>query len=118
MVARSTLDRWIRTWRERGFDGLVPPTRKVTSRTPTEVLELAAALKREKPERTGAQIVRILQATTGWSPSSRTLRYFEGLELRQRPDGRPPALFGRFEADRPNEIWTGDALHGPKIAGR
>jgi len=21
-----------------------------------------------------------------------------------------PAVFGRFEADRPNEIWTGDAL--------
>ena len=27
-------------------------------------------------------------------------------------------VFGRFEADRVNELWTGDALHGPKIAGR
>jgi putative transposase len=27
-------------------------------------------------------------------------------------------VFGRFEAARPNEIWTGDALHGPAIAGR
>ncbi|MEU5431685.1 DDE-type integrase/transposase/recombinase [Streptomyces olivoreticuli] len=28
------------------------------------------------------------------------------------------AVFGRFEAGRPNEIWTGDALHGPRIDGR
>jgi putative transposase len=27
-------------------------------------------------------------------------------------------VFGRFEAARPNEIWTGDALHGPQVAGR
>jgi putative transposase len=28
------------------------------------------------------------------------------------------AVFGRFEADRPNELWTGDALHGPTLGGR
>ena len=27
-------------------------------------------------------------------------------------------MFGRFEADRPNELWVGDALHGPVVAGR
>ena len=49
----------------------------------------------------------------------RTLqRHFERLELTTRPDGRPPAVFGRFEASRPNELWTGDALHGPQVAGR
>jgi putative transposase len=25
-------------------------------------------------------------------------------------------VFGRFEAERPNELWTGDALHGPALA--
>ena len=29
-----------------------------------------------------------------------------------------PAVFGRFEAGRPNDMWTGDALHGPRISGR
>ena len=33
------------------------------------------------------------------------------------PDGRPPAALGRF-ASRPNELWPGDALHGPAIAGQ
>jgi putative transposase len=38
--------------------------------------------------------------------------------LRTRPDGQPPVTFGRFEAEAPNVRWVGDALHGPKIAGR
>ena len=27
-------------------------------------------------------------------------------------------MFGRFEASRPNEIWTGDALHAIRVDGR
>ncbi len=118
-VSRQTLDRWIRTWRRGGFTALQPPARQVTPRTPQEVLDLAAALKRERPERTAAQVVRILRAHSGWSPSERTvLRHFERLELRTRPDGQPPTAFGRFEAADPNDRWVGDALHGPTIAGR
>jgi putative transposase len=118
-VSRQTLDRWIRTWRRGGFTALQPPARQVTPRTPQEVLDLAAALKRERPERTAAQVVRILRAHSGWSPSERTvLRHFERLELRTRPDGQPPTAFGRFEAADPNDRWVGDALHGPRIAGR
>jgi putative transposase len=97
----------------------LPPKRRVAARTPEQVLELAAALKRENPMRSATQIERILRSSTGWSPSPRTLqRHFERLELDRRPDGRPPQIFGRFEALRPNELWVGDALHGPKVAGR
>jgi transposase len=118
-VSRETVDRWIRAWRAGGFAALAPPARQVTPRTDAAVLELAAGLKREKPARTAAQVMRILRASCGWSPSVRTLqRHFERLELTTRPDGRPPQAFGRFEASRPNELWTGDALHGPHIAGR
>ena len=118
-VSRETIDRWIRAWRAGGFAALAPPARQVTPRTDAAVLELAAGLKREKPARTAAQVMRILRASCGWSPSVRTLqRHFERLELATRPDGNPPAVFGRFEAARPNELWTGDALHGPRIAGR
>jgi putative transposase len=119
MVSRASLDRWIRAWRSGGFDALAPPSRQVTPRTPAEVLELAAALKRENPSRTAAQVARVLRASTGWSPAERTLqRHFARLELGTRPDGSPPPVFGRFEAARCNEMWTGDALHGPVIGGR
>jgi putative transposase len=117
--ARATFDRWIRSWRDGGFDALLPSTRQVTLRTPEEVLDLVVALKREKPQRTTAQVVRILRQHLGWGPSYRTVhRHLARLDLLVRPDGQAREVFGRFEADRPNELWVGDALHGPKIAGR
>jgi putative transposase len=118
-VSRGTLDRWRRVYEAGGFDALVPSPRQCQPRTPDEVLALAEALKREKPGRTAAQVRRILQLTAGWAPSDRTLqRLFGRLELsvvpRQEEEQR---AFGRFECTRPNEMWTGDTLHGPVIAG-
>ena len=120
-VSRQTVDRWCRWWRRDGFAGLVPQPARVDPRTPAEVLDMAAGLKRENPVRTAAQVARILRTSTGWSPSDRTLqRHFERLELRAPAPSRPGTVevFGRFEADRPNELWVGDALHGPVVAGR
>jgi len=118
-ISRVSLDRWIRAWRAGGFDALVPSARRSEPRTPAATLELAAGLKREVPGRTAAQIGQILTAHTGSSPSARTLqRHFARLGLNIRPEGNPPRAFGRFEAAAPNERWTGDALHGPAVAGR
>ena len=118
-VSRATLDRWLRDWRRGGFDALVPTPPKVSPRTPADVLDLAVALKREVPERTAVQVAAILRAHSGWSPDERTLqRHFVRLELATRPGGLAPQAFGRFEADAPNQRWTGDALHGPTIRGR
>jgi putative transposase len=117
-VARNTIDRWCRWWRAGGFAALVPKPARVPPRTPVEVLDLAAAVKKENLARTATQVARILRAQSGWSPSERTLqRHFERLEL-HAPPPTPAQVFGRFEAGRPNEIWTGDALHGPQVAGR
>ena len=118
-VSYQSINRWKRDYLGGGFEALVPSPRQASARTPGEVLELAAALKRENPERTAAQVQRILRAT-GWAPSDRTLqRLFTRLELNQPPaDPGQQQVFGRFEASRPNELWTGDALHGPVIAGR
>src|SRR5689334_8425882 len=125
-VSRDTLDRWIRAWRRGGFDALVPAPRQSGPRLPVEVIEIAVALKRENPARTAAQVRRILRAQMGWAPGERTLqRHFAddpqivALLAAMRAGGPgSEAVFGRFEADRPNELWTGDALHGPTIGGR
>lgn len=117
-VSRQSLDRWIAAWRRGGFDALLPAPRQVSARTPAEVLDMAAALKRENAGRTAAQVVRILRTHLGWAPSESTVtRLFARLEL-SGPVGAPASVFGRFEAARPNERWTGDALHGPVVAGR
>jgi putative transposase len=118
-LTRWTLDRWIKEWRQDGFDALVPSPRQSQPRTPPEVMELAAALKKENPARTAAQVQRILRAQAGWAPDERTIqRMFTraGLTALVAPEAAP--VFGRFEAARPNEIWTGDALHAIRVAGR
>jgi putative transposase len=120
-VSYSTLTRWRRRYEEGGFDALVPSPRQPAARTPEEVLSVAEALKREKPGRTAAQVRRILQATSGWAPSDRTLqRLFERLELNAPAPGpeEEQRAFGRFECARPNETWIGDTLHGPVISGK
>jgi putative transposase len=118
-VSYQTINRWKRDYLAGGFEALVPSPRQASPRTPGEVLELAAALKRERPERTAAQVQRILRAQSGWAPCDRTLqRLFARLDL-GRPAGQDSQLvFGRFEAARANELWTGDALHGPQVGGR
>jgi putative transposase len=88
---------------------------------PVEVVEMAVALKRENPDRTGAQVRRILAAQMGWAPGERTLqRWFadDPQIAGQLAAGVSGPVFGRFEALRPNELWTGDALHGPHVGGR
>ena len=116
-ISRWTLDVWIRAWRHGGFDALVPNPRQSQPRTPPEVLELAAALKKENPARSAAQVQRILRAQAGWAPDERTLqRMFirTGLTALTTPEAAP--VLGRFDASRPNEIWTGDALQAIRLA--
>jgi putative transposase len=120
--SRESLDRWIRAWRTGGFVALQPTARSLEPRTDPAVLDLAAALKREVPARTAAQVAAVLRANAGPKssmPSARTLqRHFARLELHTRPNGMAPRSFGRFEAEASNDRWTGDALHGPAVGGR
>jgi putative transposase len=118
-VARGTLDRWVRDYRRGGFEALVPRPRVVAPRTPAETLELAFRLKRERPERTAAQVREIMLAAGGPAPGLRTLQtHLARAGLNLRADGRSPGkVYGRFEASVRNELWTGDGLHGPTLAG-
>jgi transposase len=118
-VSRNTLDRWIRAWRHGGFEALLPADRSTAQlRSPLELLELAASLKREAPMRTSAQITQILRAShpdQPQIPSPATIRrYFHRIGLHLGVEERPQ-VFGRFEAAAPNLLWTGDALHGPTV---
>lgn len=118
-VSRGTIDRWIRDYRNGGFEALAPDPRKGEPVTEQRLLDLAESLKREVPRRTAAQVAQIIRTAEGDGPSERTIqRHLARLGLNTRPDGSPPEAFGRFEADAPGELWTGDALHGPTIAGR
>ena len=95
--SRDSLDRWIRRYRAGGFDALTPSIRQPGTRIDTAVLELAVALEREIPERTAAQVARILRASGGYSPSESTLlRLFHVREL-MSPAAAGAPVFGRFD---------------------
>lgn len=118
-VARSTLDRWVRELRRGGFQALLPAARLSVPRTERSVLDLAEALKREAPARSAAQVARIMEADGVSPPSERTIqRLYARLGLSTSSDGSPPRAYGRFEASRPNELWMGDALHGPLVSSK
>ena len=118
-VSRGTLDRWIRAWRSGGFEALVPPSRAAQPRTAAELLELAEALRREAPRRTAAQIATIIAEQHGQGRTSeRTIQRHLARKGLHRGGSPPRIAYGRFEAEHPNDRWTGDALHGLAVAGR
>ncbi len=120
-VGVTTLRRWIRAYRHGGFEALVPSPRVVEPRSSPELLELAFAIKRERMDRTAAQVREVMLASAAGQPvpGLRTLQtHLARHGLNVRGDGRSSGkVYGRFQASVRNELWTGDGLHGPKLAG-
>jgi len=118
VYSRATLDRWLRAYREQGLDGLRPQPRAdigVARRHP-ELLEEAARLRQEIPARSAAQISAILQARHRVRVPERTIRqYLQRRGLQRAVLAGAAKVYGRFEADRPNELWIGDVLVGPFV---
>ena len=118
VYSRSTIDRWIRAWRCDGLNGLRPQTRDDAGRVRAhpELAELAATLRVEVPARSAAQIADIIWHRHRVRVSQRTIRD----QLRRRGLHRAalaaePKVFGRFEADHPNQRWITDVLVGPHV---
>jgi putative transposase len=118
VYSRGTLDRWVRAYREQGLDGLWPQPRAdigVVRRHP-ELLEEAARLRQEIPARSAAQISAILHARHRVRVAERTIRqYLQRRGLQRAVLAGAAKVYGRFEADRPNELWIGDVLVGPFV---
>jgi putative transposase len=118
IYSRTTIDRWLRAWRRDGLEGLRPRTRADagTVRSHPELAEVAARLRIEVPARSAAQIADILAQRYGVHVSERTVRG----QLRRRGLHRAalsaePKVFGRFEAEHPNQRWITDVLVGPWV---
>ena len=117
-VSATSLRRWLRSWREGGYEGLLPGVAAQPNRIAAEVLEAAVVLKKEALQRTAAQVARALAEAGRGQVSARTLqRHFARLGLKMGSDGSPPRALGRFGASQFGELWTGDALHGPVVGG-
>jgi len=117
--SRGTLDRWTAAYQALGLEGLRPQKRADAGavRRHPELLAEAAALRAERPARSAAHIADILRARYGIVVSQRTIRSHlrrKGLD-RASLGTQPARVFGRYEAERPNQRWIGDVLTGPLV---
>jgi transposase InsO family protein len=125
-VSVTTLARWERIYRERGFDGLKPHPRadRGDCRTiSSETLDRAETLKREQPLRSARSIIRILSLdATNPIPeiriAPRTLRRQlarRGATAARLLTEQRPKPYRRFERSHFGDLWQGDAMHGPYL---
>jgi transposase InsO family protein len=124
-VSARTLRRWLKAYREGGFEALKPKPRRDRSRPRAinpEVLAKAVALKEELPERSVRQIVDMLamDPETPVGPGelkvSTLARHLRLLGKTRRLLARPARAFRRFEQEGPNCLWQADVCHGPWLA--
>ncbi len=116
--SRGTIDRWVRAYRAHGLDGLRPVTRADagTVRAHRDLFDEAAALRAEVPARSSGAIADILWHRHGVAIPERTIRaVLRRRGLHRAALAAAPAVFGRYQADRPNEVWIGDVLVGPFV---
>jgi len=116
--SRATIDRFVRAYRKGGLSALRPVPRSDVGavRAHPELANEAAALRLELPSRSAAQIASILFHRHGVRVAERTVRaqlrraglHREALAAEQR-------VFGRYEAERPNDRWITDVLVGPFV---
>jgi len=116
--SRGTIDRWVRAYRAGGLDALVPAARADTGtvRAHPELFAEASALRLELPSRSAAQIASILWHRHGIRVAERTVRaQLRRAGLHREALEAEPKVFGRYEADAPNERWITDVLVGPWV---
>jgi transposase InsO family protein len=117
-IGRSTLLRWLHTYRNEGFVGLVPKTRKdkgLPRDDRSVYVDYALGLLYEQPERSLTQLMLYLQLEFPQLPLSRSTLSrdlhahpaFQGI-LRRRK-GTDRTLRDLYETDKPHRIWQLDA---------
>ena len=116
--SRGTIDRWVRAWRAGGLDALRPrrgPTPARCGRIPS------CSPRRPRcawscPSRSAAQIASILYHRHGIRVAERTVRaQLRRAGLHREALAAEPKVFGRYEAETPNDRWITDVLVGPWV---
>jgi hypothetical protein len=120
-VSLTTLRRYLKTYRDQGFDALRPSPRADGGSPrafPSTVLERAVALREEQPARTTQTLVDILQRDESLILPHAINVHTLTTHLRLRGKtrrllGQATKVYRRFERDHVNSLWQGDAMVGP-----
>lgn len=120
-VSVTSLRRYLKAYRDQGFDALRPGPRAdrgAPRAFPSEVLDKAIALREEQPARTTQTLVDILQRDEALHLDQPINVHTLTTHLRRRGKtrrllARSVKTYRRFEREHPNSLWQGDALVGP-----
>jgi transposase InsO family protein len=115
-VSVASLRRYLRAYRQHGFEALLPKRRRDAGQPQAfdlAVLQRAIALREQEPHRTTPMLVEILKRE-GQRVNAHTL----ATHLRQAGKTRrllrgQPAPTRRFERDHVNALWQSDVSQGP-----
>jgi transposase InsO family protein len=119
-VSARTLRRYVATFKQHGFDGLLPRERKDkgSSRAiPEEALKLATELRQELPARSAERIQRLL-TSEGYKVARSTLERqlrklgFSGRQIRAEQKSVASRRFNRVGR---NTLWQSDLKYGPYL---
>jgi len=124
-ISERTLRRYLAAYRESRYEGLKPKTRSDTGRLRVisrEILDRAAELKQELPERSVRRIIRILEGEgiAGKGEISRSTLARHLLEMGLgAADFKSVKVTGtaarRFVKSGRNALWQADIKYGPYI---
>lgn len=130
-VAEETLRTWLRVYRLKGFEGLIPRPRKDAGESralPQEVKDLLVSLKDDNAELSVQLVIKEALASTKVPPDvtlapTTVHRLLSRAGLMRRADegeGGTPGDRRRFAFEKAGELWMSDVMHGPAVtvAGR
>ncbi len=115
-VSARTIERYLKKYREGGYDALMPkPTSVKSTKIPEEYFKLAVALKRENMKRPIRQIIETLEMS-GKVPKnvlkkSTLYDYFNKQGLTKNLGKKESKSYQRFSPKHRNQRWQSDACH-------
>lgn len=120
-ISERTIRRYMESYRKEGFQGLYPKQRedKGKPRVLTEdVMDAAAVLKQELPQRSIRQIIEILEGEGRVKPGqlkpATVARHIVRLGLMKPPKEASKGM-RRFQKEYRNQLWQADLKYGPYL---
>jgi transposase InsO family protein len=119
-ISERTLRRWVASFGQQGFDGLLPKERKDKGSSKAispEALKLAAQIRQELPDRSAERVQQLL-ASEGHRVARSTLERHlrqQGLSGREIKTAQKQVASRRFNRQGRNTLWQADLKHGPYL---
>ena len=111
-ISTRSIERYLKAYREGGWEALMPAVREGKSRIPKEYIDQAILLKKENPSRSIVQIITMLEEASkvpeGVLKRSTVYDHFKKHNLTGRFNIKDHKAYQRYGAKKRNQKWQGD----------